>query len=619
MTALSIQSPFPTITDIDGQPLEDGYIWIGAANLPPIGNPIAVYWDAALTQPAALPVRTRGGYPVNAGTPARLYVNSDYSIQVQNRNGSVVYSAPQATERYGGLIISSADISFLQAGSGAVVRTAQSKMRDVVSVKDFGAVGDGVADDTVAITNALAAAKRVYIPTGTYSVSQAVQVRDGQVLFGDGPYNSVITRTNTGSQTIDGKTVVAALYVKGSHNDVNNIQINAEITTLSGIYLNCNNSAFTNVRIVNNLRGLDSSTSETWMTTFRNVHAVNSAGTAFDFSGTEFKTSLTFDSCWAENVANAWVFSRAQYCTLNSCGADWANYTSSGNPYGTGYGNRASSLGVYSFNESCRVVMNGCGTENSYGNGIVSFGSGSNQVTINNIHTFAIKSEFVPDYTSYPNYAVGPIDTGLGRNSLVINGGLLDFSNTVVPVSHPAKPIATLVAFNYLQGTYGVQSEKMVFVSSTFAPAGTQFAGQGDTLRYCTFLWDQYNNPVITGLQTHDFQVTRSRSITGSGTVISIPFVSQGAQNRKHTLRVWGIDNTSNGNLSLAFSVNIGCASLTSVVNVTSGNLFGVTSVAASGLNVEITLPSSLTNPIICVEAVSERSTLIDLDNISIA
>ena len=158
MTALSIQPPYPLLTDIDGQPLEDGYIWIGVANLPPIGNPIAVYWDAALTQPAALPVRTRGGYPVNAGTPARLYVGSDYSIQVQNRNGSVVYSAPQATERYGALIISSADVSFLQAGSGAVVRTAQSKMRETVSVKDFGAVGDGVADDYAAIMAAHAAA-----------------------------------------------------------------------------------------------------------------------------------------------------------------------------------------------------------------------------------------------------------------------------------------------------------------------------------------------------------------------------------------------------------------------------------------------------------------------------
>ena len=158
MTALSIQPPFPIITDIDGQPLEDGYIWIGVANLPPIGNPIAVYWDAALTQPAALPVRTRGGYPVNAGTPARLYVNSDYSIQVQNRNGSVVYSAPAATERYNGGVISTINASqvvYDPAGLGAVATTVQTKLRETVSVKDFGAVGDGVADDTAAIQAAI--------------------------------------------------------------------------------------------------------------------------------------------------------------------------------------------------------------------------------------------------------------------------------------------------------------------------------------------------------------------------------------------------------------------------------------------------------------------------------
>jgi len=105
MSALSIQPTYPIFTDIDGQPLEDGFVWIGQANLDPQVNPINVYWDAALTIPAAQPIRTLAGYPANSGTPARLYVNSDYSIRVMNKNGSVVYSAPAATERYNGAVV----------------------------------------------------------------------------------------------------------------------------------------------------------------------------------------------------------------------------------------------------------------------------------------------------------------------------------------------------------------------------------------------------------------------------------------------------------------------------------------------------------------------------------
>lgn len=193
MSALSIQPTYPIFTDIDGQPLEDGYVWIGTANLDPQTNPINVYWDAALTLPAAQPIRTLAGYPVNNGTPARLYVNSDYSIRVMNKNGSVVYSAPAATERYSEAVVVGIDainVSFTPAGSGAVTTNVAAKLNEWLSVKDFGAIGDGVANDTAAITLAVSymtsTGNSVYVPPGTYLTdpfSINSQVYAGQANF----------------------------------------------------------------------------------------------------------------------------------------------------------------------------------------------------------------------------------------------------------------------------------------------------------------------------------------------------------------------------------------------------------------------------------------------------
>ena len=138
MTAVSILPSFPIFTDIDGQPLEDGYIWIGVVNLQPIGNPVAVYWDAGLTIPAPLPIRTRGGFPVNSGTPANLYVGSDYSIQVQDKNGSVIYTSLSANQRYGDLITTTvSDIPALRAETWILGRPA------LITLINNYVVGDG--------------------------------------------------------------------------------------------------------------------------------------------------------------------------------------------------------------------------------------------------------------------------------------------------------------------------------------------------------------------------------------------------------------------------------------------------------------------------------------------
>jgi hypothetical protein len=174
MSALSIQPTYPIFTDIDGQPLEDGFVWLGTANLDPQTNPIAVFFDAALTIPAPQPIRTLAGYPASSGTPARLYVNSDYSIRVMNKNGSTVYSAPEATERYGG-IINANDVTYQLGGAGTVQITAGDALRRTPSPEDYGADPTGVADSTAAIIAAITENDYV-VGTGKYLASSSIVV-----------------------------------------------------------------------------------------------------------------------------------------------------------------------------------------------------------------------------------------------------------------------------------------------------------------------------------------------------------------------------------------------------------------------------------------------------------
>jgi hypothetical protein len=93
--------------------------------------------------------------------------------------------------------ISSANVTYVAPYTGSVSRTANSKFSDTVSVKDFGAVGNGIADDRAAIQAAIDTQKRVYFPEGTYRVGSAIGCYyQGQILYGDGRNRSVILADN---------------------------------------------------------------------------------------------------------------------------------------------------------------------------------------------------------------------------------------------------------------------------------------------------------------------------------------------------------------------------------------------------------------------------------------
>lgn len=181
MSALSIQPPYPIFTDIDGQPLENGYIWIGTANQDPQANPITVYWDKGLTIVAAQPIRTIGGYPANSGTPARIYANGNYSIRVMNKNGSIVYSAAVATEQYSEDVFSSSIASQAEAEaatSNAVLmtplRTKNQLQQLTYSVNE--AQGSDIASS--ATINLQTATGNVVDVTGTTTIN-AITLNQG--------------------------------------------------------------------------------------------------------------------------------------------------------------------------------------------------------------------------------------------------------------------------------------------------------------------------------------------------------------------------------------------------------------------------------------------------------
>lgn len=115
-----------------------------------------------------------------------------------------------------------AAVGYLPAGTGAVATTVQTKLRETVSVKDFGAVGDGVTDDSAAVQAAM-----TYAATG----KKVVNLVAGQTYNCTGATIDVSCHIAGNGATIKG-------YLRVTGDDLSLHDFNLIATnTFSGLYL----------------------------------------------------------------------------------------------------------------------------------------------------------------------------------------------------------------------------------------------------------------------------------------------------------------------------------------------------------------------------------------------
>lgn len=232
---LGPKSAAPT-TDNDGNPLQTGALYFDTNGQGEMRVWNGTIWKA--TGSAVNGTTNRATYTATAGQTTfaiiydvgfvDVYLNGlklQATSEFTATNGtSIVLTSPATAGDVVDIVaygvfsvadIDAADVRFTQAGAGAVVRTVDAKLKEVVSVIDFSGVDPtGVIDSTVGIQNALnSGAKLVRLPAGTYKVSSQVTVPPEVSVIGEGPNTTIITAEgNTSGAFTDG----AVLYKAGS-------------------------------------------------------------------------------------------------------------------------------------------------------------------------------------------------------------------------------------------------------------------------------------------------------------------------------------------------------------------------------------------------------------------
>ena len=213
-------SPQPKLQFLDnnGVPLSGGKVYTYTAGTT---TPLTTYTDYTGNTANSNPVilDSRGECSIWLGT-------SSYKFKLTTSTDVEVWTVDNIS-----VLTSSANITYVESGTGAVTQTVQSKLRlGYVYPEDFGAVGNGSTNDTTALQNAINTGRDVYLAAGkTYLHTVALSVTTSNQWFG-GPgvlkTSGAINSVNVGGSSVGvklslnfnspGQTTGYAIYISSA-------------------------------------------------------------------------------------------------------------------------------------------------------------------------------------------------------------------------------------------------------------------------------------------------------------------------------------------------------------------------------------------------------------------
>jgi hypothetical protein len=222
-----------TITDAAGNPVPGAKVRTYEAGTL---TDKAVYTSASLATPASNPVIADASGRVQFFPGSGLYRYKVFTSDDVELTAYAADNVSAADNITADLAASSGSslVGYVNSGTGATERTVQDRLRESVSVKDFGAVGDGTADDTAAIAAAWTASKSLIFPAGTYKATSLPNfASNGARVRGIGEVWINFIGTGNAMTLDNGSTPGGKNY----NILIENIGINGTATCTHGVYM----------------------------------------------------------------------------------------------------------------------------------------------------------------------------------------------------------------------------------------------------------------------------------------------------------------------------------------------------------------------------------------------